>query len=204
MIYNSKLENNTTSLQAILETVNNLPEANAAPRKVTVHFLNVYDDSSFQLWYFDESFNLMKATSNTTVTTMAGIISFIANIILALVLVIFLKGNGIALALSLASLVNTIFLFIFMKKMNSFNTKIITKKTLLYIVKIIILSVVAAIPCYLLNPIWISAFENYGKMISQGMPILINFLIFATIGVIELILTKDEIALVILRKIKRR
>lgn len=74
MTYNSKLENNTTSLQAILETVNNLPEANAAPRKVTVHFLNVYDDSSFQLWYFDESFNLMKATSNTTVTTMAGII----------------------------------------------------------------------------------------------------------------------------------
>ena len=49
MTYNSKLENNTTSLQAILETVNNLPEANAAPRKVTVHFLNVYDDSSFQL-----------------------------------------------------------------------------------------------------------------------------------------------------------
>ena len=144
------------------------------------------------------------AQRNTKLPTMAGIISFIANIILALVLVIFMKGNGIALALSLASLVNTIFLFIFMKKMNSFNTKIITKKTLLYIVKIIILSVVAAIPCYLLNPIWISAFENYGKMISQGMPILINFLIFATIGVIELIITKDEIALVILRKIKRR
>mgnify|MGYP003525370882 len=134
---------------------------------------------------------------------MAGIISFIANIILALVLVIFMKGNGIALALSLASLVNTIFLFIFMKKMNTFETKKIIKNSLIYMVKIIILSVVAAVPCYLLNPIWISAFGNYGKIISQGLPIFINFLIFATIGVLGLIVTKDDIAVTIIKKIKR-
>ena len=143
------------------------------------------------------------AQRNTKLPTMAGIISFIANIILALVLVYFMKGNGIALALSLASLVNTIFLFVFMKKMNTFNTSEITKKTLIYIVKIIILSFIAAIPCYLLNPILISTFENYGKIIAQGMPIFINFLIFAIIGVFELIITKDDIAIIILRKIKR-
>ena len=143
------------------------------------------------------------AQRNTKLPTMAGIISFIANIILALVLVIFMKGNGIALALSLASLVNTIFLFIFMKKMNTFETKKIIKNSLIYMVKIIILSVVAAVPCYLLNPIWISAFGNYGKIISQGLPIFINFLIFATIGVFGLIVTKDDIAVTIIKKIKR-
>jgi len=144
------------------------------------------------------------AQRNTKLPTTAGIISFVANIIFALILVKPMSGNGIALALSLASFVNTVFLFIYMKKMESFNTKKIIKNSLIYIVKIIILSFIAAIPCYILTPILRSAFEGSSKIVSQGMPILINFLIFATIGVIELIITKDEIAITIIRPVKAR
>ena len=59
------------------------------------------------------------AQGNTKLPTLAGIISFVTNIIFALALVKPMSGNGIALALSMASMVNTIFLFIFMKKPES-------------------------------------------------------------------------------------
>lgn len=144
------------------------------------------------------------AQRNTKLPTTAGIISFVANIIFALILVKPMSGNGIALALSLASFVNTVFLFIYMKKMETFNTKEIIKNSLIYVVKIIILSFIAAIPCYFLTPILCSTFAGASKIVSQGIPILLNFFIFATIGVIELIITKDEIAISIIRPIKAR
>ena len=75
--------------------------------------------------------------SNTKLPTLAGIISFGVNIVLAIVFSIFMKGNGIALALSISSVFNTIFLFIFMKKMPSMDYKQIAKKMFLYIIKMI-------------------------------------------------------------------
>lgn len=135
--------------------------------------------------------------------TLAGIFSFIANILCALILVRPMRGNGIALALTIASLVNTIFLFIFMTKMEAMNVFMMIKGTILYSLKIIIFSVVASIPCYFLHPILIEKFASYTKIVSQGLPLLINFVIFAVIGLIQLLITKDKSIMVILRKIKK-
>lgn len=144
------------------------------------------------------------AQKNTKTPTIAGIISFIANIILALALVVPMGGNGIALALTLASLVNTVFLFIFMKNMNSINMKSVVKNTIFYILKVTIYSVIAAIPCFFLRPILLNMFANHGKLISQGLPLFINLMIFIIIGVSELFITKDEVVMVIIRKFKRK
>lgn len=143
------------------------------------------------------------AQGNTKLPTLAGIISFGANIILALVLSIFMKGNGIALALSLASLLNTVFLFIFMKKMNSIEVGKVLKGTLLYTLRIIILSVIAAIPTYFIHNLLVKIFSDSGRLLGFGMPVILSAIVFAIIGVLELIITRDELVKVILKKVKR-
>lgn len=143
------------------------------------------------------------AQGNTKLPTLAGIISFGANIILALILSIFMKGNGIALALSLASLLNTVFLFIFMKKMNSIEVGKVLKGTLLYTFRIIILSVIAAIPTYFIHNLLVKVFSDSGRLLGFGMPVILSAIVFAIIGVLELIITRDELVKVILKKVKR-
>ena len=143
------------------------------------------------------------AQGNTKLPTLAGIISFGANIILALILSIFMKGNGIALALSLASLLNTVFLFIFMKKMNSIEVGKVLIGTLLYTLRIIILSVIAAIPTYFIHNLLVKMFSDGGRLLGFGMPVVLSAIVFAIIGVLELIITRDELVKVILNKVKR-
>lgn len=143
------------------------------------------------------------AQGNTKLPTLAGIISFATNIILVLILIKQMSGNGIALALSLASFINTIFLFIFMKKMEAIEIKKVIINTIIYILKILILSVIAAIPCYFLRPVLLSLFENHGRLIAYGAPVLILAIIYFTIGVLELIITKDEITKTILNKLRK-
>ena len=143
------------------------------------------------------------AQGNTKLPTLAGIISFGANIILALILSIFMKGNGIALALSLASLLNTVLLFIFMKKMNSIEVGKVLIGTLLYTLRIIILSVIAAIPTYFIHNLLVKMFSDGGRLLGFGMPVVLSAIVFAIIGVLELIITRDELVKVILKKVKR-
>lgn len=143
------------------------------------------------------------AQKNPKLPTLAGIISFIGNILFALLLVVPMSGNGIALALTIASFINTVFLFIFMKKMESMEIGKLVKGTLLYTVKITIFSVIAAVPCYFVRPVLMQTFAPYSKIISQGLPLIISLVIFAFIGVLQLIITRDKITMVIIRKFKR-
>lgn len=144
------------------------------------------------------------AQGNTKLPTLSGIISFVANIILVLILTKPMGGKGIAFALSLASLINTVFLFIFMGKMEGIQVKKLVLNTIIYCLKITIFSIIAAIPCYFLRPILLKSFENYGRFISYGVPVIILAIIFIVIGIAELIITKDDIIKVILKKVKSR
>ncbi len=142
------------------------------------------------------------AQKNTKLPTTAGIISFASNILLVLILVKPFGGNGIACALSIASLINTIFLFIFMKKLGTIQTGAVVKSTILYTIKISVMSVIAAAPCCFLRPVLLRAFEGHGRLISAGVPAGILALVFAIIGVLELVVTKDEIAMSIIKRKK--
>ena len=135
--------------------------------------------------------------------TIAGLINFGSNIILVLILSRPMKGNGIALALSIASLLNTVFLFIFMKKMESIEVGKLARGTILYALKMCVFSIVAAIPTYIAHDKLIAIFEGRIGLIAYGAPIIISALIFATIGVAELIITRDEVISVILKKVKK-
>lgn len=143
------------------------------------------------------------AQQNSKYPALAGIYCFASNIILVLILAKPMGGNGIALALSLASLINTILLFIFMGRMKSINIKEVTINTIIYILKIFIYSVIAGIPCYFLHPVLVNLFASYNSFIANGAPIIIQALIFGTIGVLELVITRDEIAKIIIGKIKK-
>ena len=142
------------------------------------------------------------AQGNTKLPTLAGIISFGANIVLALVFVRPFGGNGIALALTLASFVNTLFLFIFMKKLDSFKIRKVVFQTLGYILKMAVYSIIAAIPCYFVHSLLVKFFAENSRIVSYGIPVILTALLFAIIGIAELIITKDEIIHTIIQKVK--
>lgn len=140
------------------------------------------------------------AQKNSKLPTLAGIICFGANILLVLVLTGPFGGNGIAAALSIASFVNTVFLFIFMKKLGTIETRRIIISNLLYAVKISVMSVIAALPCWFLRPLLLKTFEGHGRLISAGLPLAILAVIFAVIGVLELVVTRDQIVMSIIKR----
>ena len=143
------------------------------------------------------------AQGNTKLPTTAGIISFGVNIVLALVLARFMKGNGIALALSIASLFNTIFLFVFMKRMEAIEVGKVLKGTVLYALKMCVFSAIAAVPTYFVHKLMTGFFEGHGRIVGFGAPVIISAIVFGIVGVLELVITRDEIISVILKKVKR-
>ena len=147
------------------------------------------------------------AQGNTQSPTVAGIIGFAVNISLALAIVLLRNdgtGGGIAMALSLASLTNTVALILFLKKNKNLDVKAITLGTMLYALKLVILSIIAAIPTYFVRKALFPVFENHGRLIGFGLPLLACALAFALVGVLLLVITKDEIVRVIIKKIRRR
>ena len=91
------------------------------------------------------------AQSNTKSPTIAGIIGFAANILLAVILAPVFKGGGIAFALSFSSAINTLMLFVFMKKSENKNISSLVKTTILYSFKMVIFSIISVIPVILLK-----------------------------------------------------
>jgi len=144
------------------------------------------------------------AQSNTKSPTIAGVISFAINIILAAVLVGPFKGAGIAFALSFASAVNTLFLLIFLGKNPDIKLNSNIIPMLLYIIKIIALSVIAVIPVIFLSPILKEIFANKGRLISNGVPLLINSIIFFLMGITLLAIVKDQNLVAIINMIKKK
>ncbi|SFI45725.1 putative peptidoglycan lipid II flippase [Treponema bryantii] len=135
--------------------------------------------------------------------TIAGLINFGSNILLVFILSKPMGGNGIAFALSLASLLNTAFLFIFMKKMESIEVGRLARGTLIYALKMCVLSVIAAVPTYFVHNALTGLFEGHGSLIAYGAPVVISALLFAIIGVLELVITRDEVISVILKKVRK-
>ena len=143
------------------------------------------------------------AQKKTKLATLAGLVNFGTNIVLVLILAIPMGGNGIALALSLASMFNTIALFIFMKKMEAIEVGKVVKGTIIYALKMCVFSVIASVPTFFVHKITVEYFAGYNKIICYGAPILISGIVFAVVGVLELLITRDEIVNVIIRKVKK-
>lgn len=133
------------------------------------------------------------ARNDTKSPTAAGLFNVFTNLVLAICLAGPLKGAGIALALSVASAVNTIFLFIFMKKKNFTGVGGMVKTTILYSLRMTVLSVIAAgLTLFVKKPL-LNAFAGYNRFVSQGIPLLIMGIVFAATGVILMVITRDPL-----------
>ena len=140
------------------------------------------------------------ACEDTKSPTVAGIISFVVNMILAAVLVGPFKGGGIALSLSVAGLVNTIFLFVFMRRSQTVSVKKILGSSLVYLVKIFVFSVIATIPLCFLRPILLKVFAGSVNVVSFGIPLVISGIVFALLGVFLLVITRDSLLFSVVRR----
>ena len=144
------------------------------------------------------------AQSNTKSPTLAGVISFAVNMLLAVLLVNRFKGSGIAFALTFASAVNTILLFVFLKRNPNIEVKKVLKSTILYLIKMSLFSIIALVPVYFLTPFLQTFFESKGRIVSLGVPLVINGVVFAIVGVFLLLITKDKQVKSLLGMIGRR
>ncbi len=147
------------------------------------------------------------AQGDTKNPTIAGLLNFATNISLAWILVGPLSGQGIATALSVASFVNTAFLFIFLARKKNIQVKKIIKEIALYSAKIITFSVIALLPLYFFHTGIESFFFKYTAsrpVICQGLTVFVTGFIFAFIGLGLLLITKDDILKSAANKIRRK
>jgi len=144
------------------------------------------------------------AQSDTKSPTLAGIISFAVNICLALIFVRSLRGAGIALALSLASAVNTILLLVFLRRNPNITLGTELGSVLLYILKLSVLSALALIPIRFLSPLLRELFAGRGRIISYGLPLAINTIVYILTGLALLAIVRDQNLLGFVRMIGKR
>ncbi|MDR2186182.1 MAG: murein biosynthesis integral membrane protein MurJ [Treponema sp.] len=166
-----------------------------------------FDESSVRLTYAAFKFHMpglffialnrilapaFYAQSDSKSPTLAGIISFAVNMILAAALVRPMKGAGVALALTLASGINTALLLIFLKRNPEIAVARAFRSALFYTAKLVLFSAAAALPVLALGPRIAAFFAGRGRLISYGLPLTITAFIYGAAGLLLLALTGDS------------
>jgi putative peptidoglycan lipid II flippase len=131
------------------------------------------------------------AQSDAKAPTLAGISSFGVNILLAALLVGPMGGAGIALALSLASGVNTGLLLWFLKGKPWIALGRILASALGYTLKLLLLSGIAVLPVLWVNPRLSAWGAGRGKLLEYGVPLLLTGLGYGLLGMLLLLISKD-------------
>jgi putative peptidoglycan lipid II flippase len=143
------------------------------------------------------------AQQNTKSPTIAGLINFGVNILTASLLVKKFGGKGIAFALTFASFVNTIFLFVFLAHTKEIRVQKVVRETFFYALKILIFSVAAFVPIFFMRNFLAEIFGGKNRIVSHGIPICITGIIFAFIGIVLLFLSKDCILKSVIKKFRK-
>ena len=144
------------------------------------------------------------AQSDTKSPTLAGIGGFAVNIVLALILIKPMKGGGIALALSLASFANTVFLLIFLNHTNTIRTAELLRPYMLYTGKLALFSLIAVLPLYFFRERLFAPFSHLHRFLAQGIPLFFGALVFGLLGIALLALTKDPSLMSIVKHVRNR
>ena len=147
------------------------------------------------------------AQGNTKSPTLAGILGLAINMIFALILIKPMSGGGIALALTLGSLANSVLLFVFLKKNKQIDVKAVVGETILYSIKMAVLSVIAAIPATLVKNATSAFFAGRGRLVEFGGTVVLTAIVFAFAGILLLLITKDPVLAsaknMVLKKVKK-
>ncbi len=131
------------------------------------------------------------ARKDTATPTAAGIASFAVNILAAFALVGPFSGRGIAAALTIASIANTLMLFFFLGRKEHTAMGSLVKDLLLYALKIALFSLIAALPVLLLKKHIFPLLEGRGRLQTYGVPLIAATIVFASVGAGLLLVTKD-------------
>jgi putative peptidoglycan lipid II flippase len=143
------------------------------------------------------------AQSDSKSPTLAGIVSFGVNIVLAFLLVRPLRGAGIALALSFSSAVNTALLLAFLRRNPHIEVAGALRSALVYTAKLAVFSTLATAPLFLLSPRLVAFFAGRSRLVSYGVPFAVCALVFAAIGILLLFLSRDRQALALTGMLRR-
>lgn len=147
------------------------------------------------------------AHGNTKSPTLAGILGLAINMIFALILIKPMSGGGIALALTLGSLANSILLFVFLKKNKQIDVKAVVGGTILYSIKMAVLSIIAAVPATLVKNATSAFFAGRGRLVEFGGTVVLTAIVFAFAGILLLLITKDPVLAsaknMVLKKVKK-
>jgi putative peptidoglycan lipid II flippase len=144
------------------------------------------------------------AQSDTKSPSLAGIISVFINVAFAIALVGPMKGGGVALALSIASASNTVMLLWLLRKKTDVDLAGLLKSTGLYSLRMVAFSLLAAYPIWRFRAQIYSAFAGHNRLVSQGVPLLVSLCIFAAIGILCLLVTRDPIATKLVAKVREK
>ncbi|HCM26773.1 MAG: murein biosynthesis integral membrane protein MurJ [Treponema sp. GWB1_62_6] len=144
------------------------------------------------------------AQSDSKSPTMAGIASFAVNMALAALFVGPLRGGGVALALTVASAVNTVLLVAFLARNPKVAVGRAVRSASVYALRLALISVAAAAPLVFLGGRIAAPFAGRGRLVSYGFPLAISTLLYAAVGIGLLALTKDEQAKAVVRAFRRR
>jgi len=138
------------------------------------------------------------------------VISLVVNVGLALILVTFMKGGGVALAATIGSLSSTVTLLVFLKKGGKIDLVKIFK-SFIYSARFFIIVLVSSVPLYLVKKELYAFFSklnvlsgNWNRIVTELVPFTICVLIFGFILLTILIMTKDENTKFIIERFIRR
>ncbi|GMO48565.1 MAG: murein biosynthesis integral membrane protein MurJ [Termitinemataceae bacterium] len=135
------------------------------------------------------------AQSDSMSPTIAGIVSFAVNITLATILVRFMSGNGIALALSVSGAVNTVMLFFFLKQKINSPVGTILINAFLYLLKIFAFSAIAILPVIIYKDAVINFLKTtfaQNKFFAIVIPLIAALAVFLLILFCLLKLSRDR------------
>jgi putative peptidoglycan lipid II flippase len=144
------------------------------------------------------------ARGNTKTPTWAGLISVAINIALAFALVGSLKAPGIALALSGASLANTVVLAVAILRDKVPGTRQALADSGAYALKLFLFSALAAAPLFFVRPLLAALFARWNANLAAGLSLVAAALVFGGIGALLLALSRDEMASTIINAFRRR
>lgn len=145
------------------------------------------------------------ARSDSKTPAWAGIASFALNIILVASLALPFKGQGIAFALSLSSMVNTAILAWALLAARTPGMGETLRGAGLYGLKLFGFSLAAAIPALLMRGPMRDAFgASASNLVAGGLPLLAMTAVYAVVGVGLLAVTRDQTAMSLVQAIGKR
>lgn len=133
-----------------------------------------------------------------------GIISIGCSIIMMFSLAPILKGEGLALAVTISSVILMILYFIFMGKKENIGFTSITKSIVPGFIKVAIYSIISAIPMILIKPYIYNLFISNNRYLSLIPSLVVSTVFFFAIYSFLLLITKDKNIKILLKHVKKR